>query len=136
MTLRPEDPFTCIGIGVENTYKAGGGDEDDIGSSPSATYGHAARYMAKKAVLTEGHPDDNHNIRMLRQLKAGKLVFQQQRTLWQLLVWRFVRDSWAESIVRGFHPNFPAIAVWNGEPPREGAEFGPVLSRCLRGGGR
>jgi hypothetical protein len=129
LTLRPEDPFTCIGLGVENTYKAGCGDDEHPGSS-SATYGNAAEYMAKKAVLIEGHPDDNSIIRKLRLLRAGKLTVEQQQKLWKLLVWRSDRDAWAESNVRKFNLNFPSISVWDGETtePTDGWGFAGVFS--------
>jgi hypothetical protein len=128
LTLRPEDPFTCIGIGVENTYKAGGGDDVHMGSS-SASFGRAALYMAEKAqaALIEGHPHDNHLIRQIRQLKRGALTVEQEQKLWKLLVWRSVRDAWAESIVRKFNTNFPSISVWKDEYSQNDGRFGAVL---------
>jgi hypothetical protein len=125
LSLKPEDPFVVVGLGVENIYKTGG-------DSPkkAASYGNAAWYMFEKAILIEGHPEDNAIVRMGWQLKDGKLSIEKQEKLWKILVWRFGRDSWAECIVRKFCRNFPPISSWRDDFRQEKSSvFGSILSK-------
>jgi hypothetical protein len=105
LSLQPEDPFSVVTLGVENTKKSGG-------TASSSAYVGAARYLLERTTLLSGSPEDNHVIKMVWFLDHGQLPEQDIMILWRVLAWRWERDCWAETVVRQFTVDFAPVRTW------------------------
>jgi hypothetical protein len=105
LSLQPEDPFSVVTLGVQNTKKSGG-------VATSSAYAGAARYLLQRTTLLSGSPEDNHLIKMVWFLDHDQLSEPDTMVLWRVLAWRWERDCWAETVVRRFTEDFAPVRTW------------------------